>query len=79
MQHIKRRMGEPDFTVEIDGRPYHPQQISAKILEYVVTEALTTLGVDQVAGEPLADVVVTVPAYFGSAEREATRVAGELA
>ncbi len=79
VQHIKRRMGEPDFTVEIDGRPYYPQQISAKILEYVVTEALTTLGVDQVAGEPLADVVVTVPAYFGSAEREATRVAGELA
>ena len=78
VQHIKRKMGEPGFTLDIDGRAYYPQQISAKILEYVVTEALTTLGVDRVPGQPLADVVVTVPAYFGSAEREATRVAGEL-
>lgn len=79
VQHIKRRMGEPDFHIDVDGRSYYPQQISAKILEYVVTETLTTLGVDHVAGEPLADVVVTVPAYFGSAEREATRLAAEIA
>lgn len=79
VQHIKRRMGEPDFHIDLDGRPYYPQQISAKILEYVVTEALTTLGVEHVPGQQLADVVVTVPAYFGSAEREATRLAAEIA
>jgi molecular chaperone DnaK len=80
IQHIKRRMGEPDFHFELDGRPYYPQQVSAKILEYVVTEALTALGADRAPeGEPLADVVITVPAYFGSAEREATRTAGEMA
>lgn len=79
VQQIKRRMGEPGFHIELDGRPYYPQQVSAKVLEYVVSEALTTLGVDAVEGEPLADVVITVPAYFGSGEREATREAGELA
>ncbi len=80
VQHIKRRMGEPDFHVELDGRAYYPQQVSAKILEFVVSEALTTLGADRAEeGEPLADVVVTVPAYFGSGEREATRLAGEIA
>jgi len=79
VQHIKRRMGEPDFHIDLDGRPYYPQQVSAKILEYVVTEALTTLGIERVEGEPLADVVVTVPAYFGHAERDATHTAAELA
>jgi molecular chaperone DnaK len=79
VQQIKRRMGEPDFFIELDGRPYYPQQVSAKILEYLVTEALTVMGVDAVDNEPLADVVITVPAYFGSAERDATREAGELA
>ena len=78
VQHIKRRMGEPGFSIELDGRQFYPQQISAAILEYVVTEALTTLGCES-DGRPLADVVITVPAYFGSAEREATREAGELA
>jgi molecular chaperone DnaK len=79
VQQIKRQMGVPGFTIELDGRPYYPQQVSAKILEYVVTEALTALGRDAASGELLADVVITVPAYFGSAEREATRAAGELA
>jgi molecular chaperone DnaK len=78
VQHIKRRMGEPDFSIELDGRQFYPQQVSAAVLEYVVTEALTTLGSES-DGRPLADVVITVPAYFGSAEREATREAGELA
>ena len=80
IQHIKRRMGEPDFHIELDGRAYYPQQVSAKILEYVVTQALTVLGVERAGeDEPLADAVITVPAYFGSAEREATRLAGEIA
>ncbi|WP_214404333.1 Hsp70 family protein [Pseudonocardia lacus] len=79
VQHIKRRMGEPGFSIELDGRQFYPQQVSAAILEYVVTEALTTLGHDGSGGAPLADVVITVPAYFGTAEREATREAGELA
>jgi molecular chaperone DnaK len=78
VQHIKRRMGEPGFSIELDDRQYYPQQVSAAILEYVVTEALTTLACAS-DSRPLADVVITVPAYFGSAEREATREAGELA
>ncbi|MGH3878557.1 MAG: Hsp70 family protein [Actinophytocola sp.] len=76
---IKRHMGEEGFTVEIDGEERYPQAISALILKQVVEDALGVLGVDAPAEGPLADVVITVPAYFGAAERQATRDAGEMA
>ncbi|WP_328644902.1 Hsp70 family protein [Amycolatopsis sp. NBC_00348] len=76
---IKRHMGEDGYTVEIDGEERYPQSISAVILKQVVEDALSVLGVDVPADGPLADVVITVPAYFGAAERQATRDAGEMA
>ena len=76
---IKRHMGEDGYTVDIDDRQLYPQQISAIILRQTVEDALTVLGVEVPASGPLADVVITVPAYFGAAERQATRDAGEMA
>lgn len=79
IQHIKRKMGVADFSVDIDGRPYYPPQISSLILELVVSDAREALGLDVPEDGPLADVVITVPAYFGGAERAATKSAGEQA
>ncbi|GAA3888585.1 Hsp70 family protein [Saccharothrix violaceirubra] len=76
---IKRHMGEDGYTVDIDGKRFFPQQVSAIILKQVVEDALGVLGVDPPADGPMADVVITVPAYFGAAERQATRDAGEMA
>ncbi|AXX32188.1 Hsp70 family protein [Actinosynnema pretiosum subsp. pretiosum] len=76
---IKRHMGVEGYTVDVDGRELYPQQVSAIILRQVVEDALNVLGVDATADGPLADVVITVPAYFGAAERQATRDAGEMA
>ncbi|MCP2167105.1 Hsp70 family protein [Goodfellowiella coeruleoviolacea] len=76
---IKRHMGEEGYTVDIDGRQRYPQQVSAIILRQVVEDALSVLGVEVPSEGPLADVVITVPAYFGAAERQATRDAGEMA
>jgi molecular chaperone DnaK len=76
---IKRHMGEEGYTVEIDGQEHYPQRVSAIILRQVVEDALSVLGVEVPEGGPIADVVITVPAYFGAAERQATRDAGEMA
>ncbi|MGK3206605.1 Hsp70 family protein [Amycolatopsis sp. MEPSY49] len=76
---IKRHMGEEGYTREVDGEERYPQAISAMILKQVVEDALSVLGVEVPAEGPLADVVITVPAYFGAAERQATRDAGEMA
>jgi molecular chaperone DnaK len=76
---IKRHMGEDGYTVGIDGKERYPQEISALILKQVTEDALHVLGVETPADGPLADVVITVPAYFGAAERQATRDAGEMA
>jgi molecular chaperone DnaK len=78
-QLIKRKMGVPGFVLELDGRRYVPAQISAMILESVVRDALVALGTARPPAGPAADVVITVPAYFGEAERAATREAGEIA
>jgi molecular chaperone DnaK len=79
IQLIKRKMGVADFFIGLDGRRYYPSQISAKILESVVRDALVAIGAKAPAEGPTADVVITVPAYFGDAERAATREAGEIA
>jgi molecular chaperone DnaK len=72
-------MGEEGFTVSVDGRERYPQEISALILKQVAEDALNVLGVEAPDSGSLADVVITVPAYFGAAERQATRDAGEMA
>lgn len=69
---IKRDMGR-DVTRPIHGFEYTPEELSAFILLKLATDARTT------TGEEARDVVVTVPAYFGAAERDATRKAGRIA
>ena len=70
---VKRHMGEPDWRFSLDGQEYSAAQISSKILEALVLDARNN------TGEAVEDVVITVPAYFGNTEREATRAAGEIA
>ncbi len=69
---IKRHMGT-DFTVKIDGKDYTPQEISAMILQRLVNDASTFLG------ERVTKAVITVPAYFNDAQRQATKDAGRIA
>ncbi len=69
---VKRHMGT-DWSVDIDGKKYTPQEISARILAKLKRDA------EQYLGEPVTDAVVTVPAYFNDAERQATKEAGEIA
>lgn len=70
---IKREMGNPGYRFEYDGVEYSPQEISSYILKKLASDA------EQQIGTPVSEVVITCPAYFGLAEREATRAAGELA
>jgi molecular chaperone DnaK (HSP70) len=70
---IKRSMGESDFIFEYHGTTYRPEEISSYILRKLAQDA------EQMLGEKITDVVITCPAYFGINEREATRVAGEIA
>jgi molecular chaperone DnaK len=69
---VKRHMGT-DWKVDIDGKKYTAQEISARILAKLKRDA------EQYLGEPVTDAVVTVPAYFNDAERQATKEAGEIA
>ncbi|HVA38618.1 MAG TPA: molecular chaperone DnaK [Candidatus Dormibacteraeota bacterium] len=69
---IKREMGT-DHTVKIDGKEYTPQEISAMILQKLVNDASTYLG------ERVTQAVITVPAYFNDAQRQATKDAGRIA
>jgi molecular chaperone DnaK len=69
---VKRHMGT-DWTKEIDGKKYTPQEISARILAKLKRDA------EQYLGEPVTDAVITVPAYFNDSERQATKDAGEIA
>lgn len=77
--HVKREMGQNGHTVEVGGNRWYPQHVSAMILRKVVEDALAHLGLAPPTDGPLADVVITVPAYFGSAERQATVDAGGFA
>ncbi|NKX55247.1 molecular chaperone DnaK [Arthrobacter mobilis] len=69
---VKRHMGT-DWFKEIDGKKYTPQEISARILQKLKHDAESYLG------EKVTDAVITVPAYFNDAERQATKEAGEIA
>ena len=72
VQSIKRHMGS-DFSVDIDGKKYSPQEISAMILQKLKSDAESYLG------EKVTDAVITVPAYFTDAQRQATKDAGKIA
>jgi len=69
---IKREMGS-DYRVNIDGKKYSPQELSAMILQKLKTDAESYLG------EIVSDAVITVPAYFTDAQRQATKDAGKIA
>ncbi|ANB56606.1 chaperone protein DnaK [Anoxybacillus sp. B7M1] len=69
---IKRHMGT-DYKVEVEGKQYTPQEISAIILQYLKSYAEAYLG------EPVTRAVITVPAYFNDAQRQATKDAGRIA
>jgi molecular chaperone DnaK len=73
IRSVKRHMGTTWTTDAIDGKQYTPQEISARILQKLKRDAETYLG------EPVTDAVITVPAYFEDAQRQATKEAGEIA
>jgi molecular chaperone DnaK len=72
IRSVKRHMGT-NWTVYIDGKKYTAQEISARVLMKLKRDAEAYLG------EPVTNAVITVPAYFGDAERQATKEAGEIA
>lgn len=72
IKSVKRHMGT-DWTIEIDDKKFTPQQISAFVLQKLKRDAEAYLG------EPVTDAVITVPAYFNDAQRQATKEAGEIA
>ncbi|MEV6890841.1 molecular chaperone DnaK [Kribbella sp. NPDC051137] len=72
IRSVKRHMGE-NWSVDIDGKKFTPQQISAFVLQKLKRDAEAYLG------EQVTDAVITVPAYFSDAQRQATKEAGEIA
>ena len=70
---IKRHMGDASYKVEIDGKQYTPQEISAMFLQYLKGYA------EEYLGEKVEKAVITVPAYFNDAQRQATKDAGRIA
>jgi molecular chaperone DnaK len=73
IRSVKRHMGDPNWKVDIDGKSYTPQEISARVLQKLKRDAESYLG------EPVTDAVITVPAYFNDAQRQATKEAGTVA
>src|SRR3954454_12479776 len=72
IRSVKRHMGT-DWSVNIDGKKFSPQQISAFVLQKLKRDAESYLG------EKITDAVITVPAYFNDAQRQATKEAGQIA
>src|SRR5438445_215316 len=73
IRSVKRHMGETSWSVDIDGKRYTPQEISARILQKLKRDAESYLG------DTVTQAVITVPAYFDDAQRTATREAGQIA
>lgn len=70
---IKRHMGEEGYKVNVEGKDYTPQEISAMILQYIKDYA------EKYLGEEVTQSVITVPAYFNDSQRQATKDAGKIA
>ena len=70
---IKRHMGEEGYKVNVEGKDYTPQEISAMILQYIKDYA------EKYLGEEVTQAVITVPAYFNDSQRQATKDAGKIA
>ncbi|GET07910.1 molecular chaperone DnaK [Ligilactobacillus agilis] len=70
---IKRHMGEAGYKVDVNGKSYTPQEISAMVLQYIKDYAESYLG------EEVTQAVITVPAYFNDSQRQATKDAGKIA
>jgi molecular chaperone DnaK len=73
IRSVKRHMGDTKWNVDIDGRKYNAQEISARVLQKLKRDAEAYLG------ETVTDAVITVPAYFNDAQRQATKDAGQIA
>src|ERR1700710_2810672 len=73
IRSVKRHIGEGNWAVKIDGKDYTPQEISARVLGKLKRDAEAYLG------EDITDAVITVPAYFNDAQRQATKEAGTIA
>ena len=73
IRSVKRHMGETNWSVDIDGKKYNPQEISARILQKLKRDAESYLG------DTVTQAVITVPAYFDDAQRTATKEAGQIA
>src|ERR1700678_3496260 len=73
IRSVKRHMGESNWHIDIDGKRYNPQEISARILQKLKRDAESYLG------DTVTQAVITVPAYFDDAQRTATKEAGQIA
>ncbi len=73
IRSVKRHMGDKDWSVDIDGKGWTPQEISAQILNKLKRDAEAYLG------DTVTQAVITVPAYFDDAQRQATKEAGQIA
>ena len=73
IRSVKRFMGDNSWHIDIDGKKYNPQEISARILQKLKRDAESYLG------ETVTQAVITVPAYFDDAQRTATKEAGQIA
>src|SRR5215472_15065563 len=73
IRSVKRHMGDPSWKVDIDGKSYNAQEISARVLQKLKRDAESYLG------EDVSDAVITTPAYFNDAQRQATKEAGQIA